>query len=152
MGSTDAWFVMSCGSDIGNAGAYIQPLCEEKGLRYRGVLEVVMPENYIAMFEVPGQAEAAEVVLQAAEAVAQAAPAAEAVAAPKSVGDLMVIVNGRPVTLKGKAQYCFVDILDFYPFDVSQAHGQNVVMRINGEGAEFTSPLSAGDVIDLYWN
>ena len=64
---------------------------------------------------------------------------------------MMVIVNGRPVTLKGKSAYCFVDILDFYPFDVSQAHGQNVVMQINGEKAEFTSPLAAGDAIDLYW-
>lgn len=100
------------------------------------------------------EADAAEVVYQAAEAVSQAAPATEAadtVAAPKAVADLLIIVNGRPVTLKGKAQYCFVDILDFYPFDVSQAHGQNVVMQINGEKAEFTSPLNAGDAIDLYW-
>jgi len=97
------------------------------------------------------EAEAAEAVLAAAESVNQAAPAEEATAAPKAVADLLVIVNGRPVTLKGKAQYVFVDILDFYPFDVSQAHGQNVVMQINGEKAEFTSPLAAGDVIDLYW-
>lgn len=97
------------------------------------------------------EAEAAEAVLSAAEAVNQAAPAAEANVAPTAVADLLVIVNGRPVTLRGKAQYCFVDILDFYPFDVSQAHGQNVVMQINGEKAEFTSPLAAGDVIDLYW-
>ena len=103
------------------------------------------------------EADAAEAVYQAAEAVSQAAPAkeaapaAETTAAPKAVADLLVIVNGRPVTLKGKAQYVFVDILDFYPFDVSQAHGQNVVMQINGEKAEFTSPLAAGDVIDLYW-
>ena len=102
------------------------------------------------------EADAAEVVLSAAEAVNQAAPAkeeaaAEVTAAPKAVADLLVIVNGRPVTLRGKAQYCFVDILDFYPFDVSQAHGQNVVMQINGEKAEFTSPLATGDVIDLYW-
>ncbi len=99
------------------------------------------------------EAEAAETVLQAAEAVHQAAPALEVApaAAPKAAQDLLIIVNGRPVTLKGKAQYCFVDILDFYPFDVSQAHGQNVVMQINGEKAEFTSPLSAGDAIDLYW-
>ena len=103
------------------------------------------------------EADAAEAVYQAAEAVSQAAPAkeaapaAETTAAPKAVADLLVIVNGRPVTLKGKAQYVFVDILDFYPFDVSQAHGQNVVMQINGEKAEFTSPLAVGDVIDLYW-
>ena len=98
------------------------------------------------------EADAAEVVLSAAEAVNQeAAPAAETAVAPKAAADLLVIVNGRPITLKGKAQYCFVDILDFYPFDVSQAHGQNVVMQINGEKAEFTSPLAAGDAIDLYW-
>ena len=98
------------------------------------------------------EADAAEAVLAVAEAVNQeAAPAAEATAAPKAVADLLVIVNGRPVTLRGKAQYVFVDILDFYPFDVSQAHGQNVVMQINSEKAEFTSPLAAGDVIDLYW-
>jgi len=100
------------------------------------------------------EAEAAEAVLSAAEAVNQAAPAkeeAETTVAPQAVADLLVIVNGRPVNLKGKAQYVFVDILDFYPFDVSQAHGQNVVMQINGEKAEFTSPLAAGDVIDLYW-
>jgi len=64
---------------------------------------------------------------------------------------ITVTVNGRPVTLKGKAGYCFVDILDFYPFDVSQAHGETVVMQINGEKADFTSVLSVGDVIDLYW-
>ena len=28
-------------------------LCREKGLVYQGVLEVVMPENYIALFPVP---------------------------------------------------------------------------------------------------
>ncbi len=67
------------------------------------------------------------------------------------VADLLVMVNGRPVTLKGKSGYCFVDILDFYPFDVSKAHGQTVVMQINGSKAEFTSPLNAGDIIDLYW-
>jgi len=72
-------------------------------------------------------------------------------AAPQQAIDLLVIVNGRPVTLRGKADYCFVDVLDFYPFDVSRAHGETVVMQINGEKAEFTSPLSAGDVIDLYW-
>lgn len=52
-GSKEAYFVMTCGSDIGNAGAKIEKLCEEVGLNYRGVLPVVMPENYIALFDVP---------------------------------------------------------------------------------------------------
>ncbi len=104
------------------------------------------------------EAEAAVTVYAAVEETAASAetPASEARAesapvVPSVAADMLVIVNGRPVTLKGKSGYCFVDILDFYPFDVSQAHGQTVVMQINGEKAEFTSPLAAGDVIDLYW-
>ena len=100
------------------------------------------------------EAEAAEAVYAAVEEAAiAAAPATQPEKATSTVPvtDLLVIVNGRPVNLKGKSSYCFVDILDFYPFDVSQAHGQTVVMQINGEKAEFTSPLTAGDVVDLYW-
>jgi len=107
------------------------------------------------------EADAAETVYAAAEAageakeaeksVTEAAQAEQTQAAPQMVSDMLVIVNGRPVTLKGKASYYFVDILDFYPFDVSQAHGETVVMQINGEKAEFTSLLSKGDIIDLYW-
>ena len=78
------------------------------------------------------------------EAIPQAPTASQA-------AELLVIVNGRPVTLKGKNSYCFVDILDFYPFDVSQAHGETVIMQINGEKADFSSSLNAGDAIDLYW-
>ena len=64
---------------------------------------------------------------------------------------ITVIVNGRTVTLRGKSSYYFVDVLDFYPFDVSTAHGQTVVTQINGEKADFSQPVKAGDVIDLYW-
>lgn len=100
------------------------------------------------------EAEAAATVYAAAEenGKATAEPETPVQPAVSSVAaDLLVIVNGRPVTLKGKSSYCFVDVLDFYPFDVSQAHGQTVVMQINGEKADFTSPLNVGDVIDLYW-
>lgn len=61
-GNRDAYFVMTCGSDIGNAGASIKKLCEEKGFCYKGVAEIVMPENYIAMFRVPDKEEAKEIV------------------------------------------------------------------------------------------
>ncbi len=102
------------------------------------------------------EAEAAATVYEAveqetAEASAKAPAVSEVKPVNTDVQDILVIVNGKPVTLKGKSGYCFVDILDFYPFDVSQAHGQTVVMQINGEKAEFTSPLAAGDIVDLYW-
>lgn len=64
-GSRDAYFVMTCGSEIGNAAPKNQALCEEKGLRYRGTLQVVMPENYIAMFNAPEETEAREIVATA---------------------------------------------------------------------------------------
>ena len=61
-GSRDAYFILTCGDDIGNAGKYAAQLCEEKRLLYRGVLEVVMPENYIAMFNAPDAEEARRIV------------------------------------------------------------------------------------------
>lgn len=61
-GSRDAYFVMTCGSDIGNAQKYIKELCDSKQLNYKGVAEVVMPENYIAMFSVPGKEESERIV------------------------------------------------------------------------------------------
>ncbi len=70
---------------------------------------------------------------------------------PLPVTEVRLLVNGKAVTLKGKSSYVFVDILDFYPFDVSVAHGETVVMQINGEKAEFTTKVTAGDIIDLYW-
>ena len=59
-GSRKAYFVMTCGSEIGNAGSRIAALCADIGLDYQGVLQVVMPENYVAMFYVPGAEEAAQ--------------------------------------------------------------------------------------------
>lgn len=56
-GSDDAYFVMTCGDGIGKAAKSNARLCEEKSFRYRGTLEVVMPENYIALFDVPSAEE-----------------------------------------------------------------------------------------------
>ena len=52
-GSREAWFVMNCGSEIGNAARGIRSLCDEKGFRFHGVMQINMPENYIAMFSAP---------------------------------------------------------------------------------------------------
>lgn len=61
-GCRDAYFVMTCGEDIGNAPQENRRLCQQIGLTYRGTLSVVMPENYIAMFAVPGEEEARRIV------------------------------------------------------------------------------------------
>lgn len=64
-GSGDAYFVMTCGSGIGSASSGNAALCREKGLLCRGTLEVVMPENYIALFHAPREAEARKIIAAA---------------------------------------------------------------------------------------
>ncbi len=64
---------------------------------------------------------------------------------------VMVVVNNRPVVLTGKKSYVFVDILDFYPFDVSKMGGEELVMTINGNKAEFVDAVGNGDIIEIYW-
>ncbi len=64
-GSRDAYFVMTCGSEIGNAEAGIRKLCDKKKFTCKGVLQVIMPENYIAMFPVPGMEESARIIAAA---------------------------------------------------------------------------------------
>ena len=61
-GADKAWFVMDCGSGIGNAAKYNARLCADKGLVYMGTAQVVMPENYIAMFHAPDKMEAEKII------------------------------------------------------------------------------------------
>ena len=61
-GAKQAWFVMTCGSEIGNADKYNRELCAEKAISCMGTVQIVMPENYIAMFSAPQADEAREIV------------------------------------------------------------------------------------------
>jgi len=61
-GSRDVYFVLTCGGNIAAAGLHAKALCAQKGLRYMGCAEIVMPENYIAMFSAPTRSEAVEIV------------------------------------------------------------------------------------------
>ena len=64
-GARETWFVMDCGSEIGNAAKYNRALCREKGLVYMGTAQIVMPENFIAMFNAPTVEEARWIVAKA---------------------------------------------------------------------------------------
>ena len=64
-GAKQAWFVMTCGSEIGNAAKYNRALCREKQLAYMGTAQIIMPENYIAMFDAPQADEARQIVARA---------------------------------------------------------------------------------------
>ena len=56
---------MNCGSEIGNAAKYNRELSEQKKLQYMGTARILMPENYIAMFDAPKAEEARKIVAKA---------------------------------------------------------------------------------------
>lgn len=72
-GSEDAYFIMTCGDGIGNAVKTNRELCAEKKLNHRGTLEVVMPENYIALFDVPPEEECSRLIGEARSLLERAA-------------------------------------------------------------------------------
>ncbi|RDB61928.1 flavodoxin [Gordonibacter sp. 28C] len=55
-GNRDAYFVLTCGGSVGNAAAYAKRLCVKRGLRFRGLAPVIMPDNYVALYETPDAA------------------------------------------------------------------------------------------------
>ena len=71
-GARLAWFVMTCGSEIGNADKYNRELCAEKAISCMGTAQIVMPENYIAMFSAPQADEARQIVAKAEPSIDRA--------------------------------------------------------------------------------
>lgn len=65
--------------------------------------------------------------------------------------EIHILVNGQRITLKGKDKYIFVDILDYYEFDMTVARGTSLVLKVNQQSAEFSSSIENEDVIDIYW-
>ncbi len=50
-GSKTAYYILTCGSDIGAANNYTKRLSRKLGFEHMGTAKVVMPENYLVMFE-----------------------------------------------------------------------------------------------------
>ncbi len=63
--SKKAYFILTCGGSVGNAGAYAQKLCAEKQFDFGGLAEVVMPENYIALYDAPDEKESQAIIERA---------------------------------------------------------------------------------------
>lgn len=106
-GSKDVYFVLTCGSDMGNAEKYLKKLCTETGLNYRGAAPVVMPENYIAMFDAPDKEESA-VIMKKAERTLN-----RIVRRLKNDEDLLPVKTG----IVGKINSSFVNLI-YYPLIV----------------------------------
>lgn len=64
-GCKEAYFVLTCGDEIGNAEKYLRRLCAKTGLSYKGCAEIIMPENYIAMFDAPDESASRQIIRNA---------------------------------------------------------------------------------------
>ena len=65
--------------------------------------------------------------------------------------EIVIFVNGEPVTMKGKNEYIFVDIFDRITFDLNAGKGRAIATILNGRDALFTEQLQHGDKVELYW-
>jgi len=64
-GSRAVYFVMTCGGGIAKAEKSNNDLCLQKAFLHMGTIGVVMPDNYIAMYDTPTPQEAEKIRLAA---------------------------------------------------------------------------------------
>jgi cell division protein FtsA len=69
----------------------------------------------------------------------------------EDIVELHVFVNDEPIVLTGKTEYRFVDVLDFYDFDLKNAQGRKLVTNHDGHHAEFIELLHENSHLELYW-
>lgn len=102
--------------------------------------------------ELPEEAEEPERTEEPADETVRAQDHGQgAVQQAETEEELQVEVNQQPVTLRGKKEYVFVDIFDFYEFDLGNSQGRNIVTLLNGQPAQHFEELHSGDVINIYW-
>ena len=70
-GNNKVYFVMTCGGDISKSINYIQKLCNYKEFELKGLAEIKMPENYIALFSAPDKETAKEIIKEADEKISK---------------------------------------------------------------------------------
>ncbi|MBR5441357.1 MAG: EFR1 family ferrodoxin [Clostridia bacterium] len=103
-----AYFIMNCGGEIGNAEKYLRKLCKDCSLVLMGCGEIVMPENYLAMFSTPTPEQGKKII-------ARAEPVIDSIIDAIKNGDTL---PSHKASLTGKAMSSIVNAL-FYPLCVS---------------------------------
>lgn len=91
-----------------------------------------------------------DVAVKKAENIQTAGEEAKEEPIPLENQRVIVMVNRKPVVLRGKPKYVFVDIFDFIDFDLSKPQGA-IVTTLNGVQAQFMEELHEGDMIEVYW-
>lgn len=65
----ETYFILTCGGETGEAVKYIKKLCMEKGFNLKGFASVVMPDNYIVMYDTPDEEKANKIIEGATEKI-----------------------------------------------------------------------------------
>lgn len=68
-GDMRAYFFLTCGNSTGGSANHAEKLCKELGFTFMGLSSVIMPENYIAMFNSPSYDEAQGKILAAVSVI-----------------------------------------------------------------------------------
>ncbi len=133
----NAYFVLTCGGDIGNAEKYINALCKKKGFNLLGVAEVVMPENYLAMFSVPSEKTSQKIIAKAEEKLPDII---------EKIKNRLPLESKKPSFLD-KRKSDIVN-LTFYPFCVSAKKFYTTNKCISCGKCEKICPLNNIKIID----
>ena len=72
-GTRQAYFVLTCGDGTGNAAHFAKKLCKAKELEFMGLASIVMPENYIALYDTPDKTQSVFIIRNAESFIAAAA-------------------------------------------------------------------------------
>lgn len=62
--------------------------------------------------------------------------------------DIEVMVNQQPVILTGQREYLLIDIFNYIEIDTTKYSG-SIVLKINGQHAEYTDVLQDGDNVEI---
>lgn len=69
---------------------------------------------------------------------------------PPASPPLKIELNGKMVFLEGGKEHLFVDLMRYLNLDLTRAP-ERVILKLNGEEAQFTQPLRDGDRVEIYW-
>jgi flavodoxin/NAD-dependent dihydropyrimidine dehydrogenase PreA subunit len=126
------YFVLTCGVSIGNAEHYLANLCKKKNLVYMGCTDIVMPENYIAMFDVPDK-KTAQIIVQNASGKIQ--DTADIIKSEARIPDNKISIGDkiRSSLVNTMLYSCFISAKKFYATNacISCAHCVNVCPMSN---------------------
>lgn len=72
-GNKKIYTVMTCGGEIANAGEYVKKFYNKKGLEYCGCTGILMPDNYLVMFNTPTAEKSKKIITDSQSIITEAA-------------------------------------------------------------------------------